>query len=74
MGKMNALSLAEQEDLYEQYEESKREELREEGRKEVLGRIEYQLNKLHWQYVQALELEKANGVFLALQMIRSPNF
>jgi hypothetical protein len=74
MGKMNALSLAEQEDLYEQYEESKREELREEGRKEVLGRIEYQLNKLHWQYLQALELEKANGVFLALQMIRSPNF
>ena len=74
MGKINALSLAEQEELYEQYEESKREELREEGRKEVLGRIEYQLNKLHWQYLQALELEKANGVFLALQMVRSPNF
>jgi hypothetical protein len=74
MGKMNALSLAEQEALYEQHEESQREELREEGRKEVLGRIEYQLNKLHWQYLQALELEKANGVFLALQMIRSPNF
>lgn len=74
MSKMNALSLEEQEELYEQFLESQREELREEGRKEVLGRMEYQLNKLHWQYVQALELEKANGVFLALQMIRDPKF
>lgn len=39
MGKMNELSLAEQEALYDEYLESQREELRKEGAEELRAEI-----------------------------------
>lgn len=43
MGKMNALSLAEQEDLWSQHEEDLRNELRKEGATEICKLIRYDL-------------------------------
>ena len=74
MAKMNELSLVEEEALYDQYVESQREELREEGRKEILSRAEFQLDRLYWQYMAALQLDKADGVLTALNILRSPKF
>lgn len=74
MGKMNELSLAQEEELYDQFVESQREDLREEGRKEILSRAEFQLDRLYWQYMTALQLEKADGVLAALNILRSPKF
>lgn len=45
MAKMNELSIAEQEDLWAQYEEDQRNELRKEGATEVCKMIHYELTK-----------------------------
>lgn len=45
MGKMNELSLAQEEDLWEQHTEEQRNELRQEGQIEVCKMIKYDLEQ-----------------------------
>jgi hypothetical protein len=66
MAKMNELSIAEQEALYEEYVESQREELRKEGAEEL--RIEI-LRELEVQKGRAVTSPQAFGIQVAMVVV-----
>lgn len=66
MGKMNELSMAEQEALYDEYVEFQREELRKEGAEEL--RIEI-LRELKLQSLKAFTEQHRLGIETALVVV-----
>jgi hypothetical protein len=70
MGKMNELSLQEQEALYEEYLESQKEELRAEGAEEL--RLEI-LRELKVQKSRAVTSPQAFGIEIAMVVVEKAN-
>lgn len=66
MGKMNELSLAEQEDAYEAYIESQREDLRNEGAEELRLDI---LRELKNQSLRAVDKQQKWGLETAIVVV-----
>lgn len=73
MSKMNALSIAEQEELMHQHEQEQMQALREEGQQELRNRLVWVLNRditsairagQHSQYIE--------GLLKALKLVENP--